>query len=291
MSADRNAYWAAVKDEVAALSDSNVSIEELPERSNETCVVYAVWYEGIGGYPLFAYLTLPRGDGPFVPLFQAPGYASVVGVPSRERSAKYAVFAPCHRGQRLADSGYQAAYPGLLTDGLPGASSYIWRSVVADSLRAIDVFLGQPEVDGSKLAIAGNDLGALVASLRPDVKSLLVVTPLLLTDPPGRASDTFAYPMQEYNDFKRTYSDQWNEALETLSLFDPTAGAADIQANTMIACTGGEICAANDLMGAIAGEAGVYKNEGRGFIDHTVQEDWLAEATGVPITPGPFLPR
>jgi cephalosporin-C deacetylase-like acetyl esterase len=291
MSADRNAYWASVTDEVSALAGSAINVEELPERSNDQCIAYGVRYEGIGGYPLFAYLTLPRGDGPFVPLFQAPGYASVVGVPARERSAKYAVFAPCHRGQRLADSGYQAAYPGLLTDGLPGASSYVWRSVVADSLRAIDVFLAQPEVDGSRLAIAGNDLGALLASLRSDVKSLLVATPLLLVDGPGRASDTFAYPMQEYNDFHRTYGNQWDEALETLSLYDPIAGAGDVGANTMITCVGGEKAVADALAGSISGSSEVYVNVGRGFIDHAVQEDWLADATGVPKTPGPFLQR
>ena len=291
MSADRNAYWAGVADEVYGLADSSVNVEELPERSNDECVAYGVQYQGIGGYPLFAYLTLPRGDGPYVPLFQTTGYASVVGVPTRERSVKYAVFAPCHRGQRLADSGYQAAYPGLLTDGLPGASSYVWRSVVADSLRAIDVFLGRPEVDGSNLAIAGNDLSALLASLRPDVKSLLVVTPLLLLDGPGRASGTFAYPLQEYNDFHRTYGNQWGEALETLSLYDPIGGATDIFANTMIACVSGEKSAADLLAATIPGGADVYVNIGRGFIDHAAQENWLADATGAPRTPGPFLPR
>jgi hypothetical protein len=158
-------------------------------------------------------------------------------------------------------------------------------------LRAIDVFLGRPEVDGSKLAIAGNDLGALLASLRSDVKSLLVVTPLLLADGPGQASDTFAYPMQEYNDFHRTYGDQWDEALATLNLYDPIAGAGDISANTMIACVGGEKAAADTLAGSITGSSEVYVNVGRGFIDHAVQEDWLADAAGVPRSAGPFLPR
>lgn len=284
-------YWAAVQDEVAALAGSQVEVSEIPERSNESSKAYGVSFKGIGGYPLFAYLSVPNDGGPFVPLFQAPGYGSVVGVPAHERRSRYTVMALCHRGQRLSDSTYKATYPGLLTDGLPGADTYRFREIVADCLRAVDVLLSRPEVDQSKLAIAGNDLAALVASLRPDIRSLMVVTPLLFSGTSARLTGDDEYPLQEHNDFRRSRTDDWDEALATLELFDPIARAAGIDASTLIACSNAEKPAADALAQGIAGGAEVYLNTGYGYLDHKAQEDWLADQCGVERSAGPFLPR
>ena len=284
-------YWTAVQDEVAALAGSPVNVQDIPERSNESSKCYGVSFEGIGGYPLFAYLSVPHGEAPFVPLFQVPGYASVTGVPAHERRSRYVVMAVCHRGQRLADSKYKAAYPGLLTDGLPGADTYRFREILADSLRAIDVLLARPEVDASKLAITGNDVAALVASLRPDARSLMVVTPLLFSGVTARLTGNDEYPLQEHNDFQRSQPDNWDQATTTLELFDPVGRASSIGAPTLIACTGAEKAAADALASGTAGGAEVYVNTGYGYLDHKAQENWLADRCGVARSEGPFLPR
>ena len=284
-------YWEAVRDEVAAIADSPVDVQEIPERSNESSKTYGVTFDGIGGYPLFAYLSVPHADGPHVPLFQAPGYGSVVGIPAHERRSRYAVMALCHRGQRLADSSYKSAYPGLLTDGLPGADTYRFRAIVADCLRGVDVLLSRPEVDRSRLAVAGSDVAALVASLRADVQSLLVVTPLLFSSVAGRLTGNDEYPLQEHNDFRRSQSNSWDEATATLGLFDPVARASKIGAATFIACSSAEKAAADALASGIAAGGEVYMNTGYGYLDHKAQEDWLADQCGVARSEGPFLPR
>lgn len=284
-------YWSAIQADATALAGSPVTVQDIPERSNETSKCYGVSFESIGGYPLFAYLSVPHGEGPFVPLFQVPSYASVTGVPAHERRSRYVVMALCHRGQRLADSSYKAAYPGLLTDGLPGAETYRFRDIVADSLRAIDVLLARPEVDTSRLAITGNDVAALVASMRPDAHSLMVVTPLLFSSLTSRLTGNDEYPLQEYNDFQRSQPDGWDEAAATLELFDPIARASSIGAPTLIACTATENAAADALASGIAGGAEVYVNTGYGYLDHKAQEDWLADRCGVVRSEGPFLPR
>ena len=284
-------YWDSVVREVAALKDSAVESEPHDLSSDDTTVTIELRFRGIGDYPLFAYYSRPRSGGPFVPLLQVPGYGSVVVVPSIERRTRYAVLSLCHRGQRRSDSSYKAAYPGLLTDGLPGADTYVWRGVVADCLRALDVLLAQPDVDHSRLAVAGHDASALVAGLREDIASLLVVTPLLFTGVSGRAGATNSYPLQEFNDFRRTYPSQWEEAVATLGLFDPAPLAGNIRADTMIACSASEVPAASAISRAIPGASTVYQNTGYGFIDHKAQEDWLSNSTGVPQSPGPFLPR
>lgn len=283
-------YWEAVVREVAALKDSAVQSESRDLSSDDTTVTTELQFEGIGGYPLFAYYSRPRTGGPFVPLLQVPGYGSVVTVPTVERRTRYAVLALCHRGQRRSDSSYKAAYPGLLTDGLPSADTYVWRGVVADCLRAIDVLLAQTDLDASRLAVTGHDAAAMVAALRGDIASLMVVG-LMFTSLSSRAPGTNSYPLQEINDFKRTYPSQWEEAAATLGLFDPTPMAGSIRADTMIACSAGEIPAASAVSKAIPGASTIYQNTGYGFIDHGAQEDWLSDSAGVPQSPGPFLPR
>jgi cephalosporin-C deacetylase len=268
------AYWQAVLDEVSALSDSAVAVESLPIRSNETSIAHGLRFEGVGGYPLFAYFTVPRGKGPFPALFQTPGYGSVVGVPAYERRSRYAVMALCHRGQRLSDSGYSAAYPGLLTDGLPGADTYVYRSVAADCLRAFDVFTARPEVDSSRLAVAGMDLAAITAALRPQT-SLMLVTAMTFRAAAERAPLTRAYPMQELNDFARTHPGDAAEAADTLSLFDPLAFAPRIGARALFTCGRDELKYVEPVVEAMPGEAQIELRTGRGFIDHGVEEEWL----------------
>ena len=268
------AYWQTILDEVSALSDGAVAIESLPVRSNETSIAHGLRFEGVGGYPLFAYFTVPRGEGPFPALFQTPGYGSVVGVPAYERRSRYAVMALCHRGQRLSDSGYSAAYPGLLTDGLPGTDTYVYRAVVADCLRAFDVFTARPEVDSSRLAVAGMDMAAITAALRPQTP-LMLVTAMTLRAAAERAPQTRAYPLQELNNYARTHPGDAGEVADTLSLFDPLAFAPRIGARALFTCGRDELQYVEPVVEAMHGEAQTELRTGRGFIDHGVEEKWL----------------
>ena len=77
-----NEYWSARVDAARNAAKGDVSIEDLPIRTNETSNAYSVRFNGVGDYPLYAYLHVPKSDGPHVPLFQAPGYGSVVAVPA-----------------------------------------------------------------------------------------------------------------------------------------------------------------------------------------------------------------
>ena len=275
-----DSYWQSVPDEVTALSDSPVEVEELPIRSNEVSTAYAVRFRGVGDYPLFAYYTVPKGGGPFPALFQAPGYGSVVGVPGYARRELYAIMAPCHRGQRHSDSRYSAAYPGLLTDGLPDAASYRWREIVADCLRAVDVLTARPEADEGRLASAGNDLAAITAALRPSVRFLLLSGQLLFRDTAASMSEKGSYPLQEFSDYLRVNPQESRSVAETLSLFDPLAFASRIAAETLVTCAEGESGSVEPLVAALGGKATLRLRSGRGHTDHKLEEDWLAEKTG-----------
>ena len=285
-------YWQSTLDEVAALQATPVRSVEMPLRSNEISTAWGFSFTGIGDYPLFAYYLVPKGSGPFTPLFQAPGYGSVVAVPAWERRDRFAVMALCHRGQRLSDDNYKAAYPGLLTDGLPKKKTYIWREVVADCIRAIDVLVDQPEINSGNLAISGSDLAFQSAALRDDVKVLLTSGQVLFADREHySAKTTDAYPQQEFNDFRRLNPEQWEESESTLALFDLVKFAPNITANTLLAASGlseSSIVSITDEMNA---EVKVLPSTEYSALDHIAQENWLAEAAGESKHPGPFLPR
>ena len=280
-----NEYWSARVDAARNVAKGDVSIEELPIRTNETSNAYSVRFNGVGDYPLYAYLHVPKSDGPHVPLFQAPGYGSVVAVPPYERRAAYVVLALCHRGQRLSNSQYSAAYPGLLTDGLPGEDTYVWGDIVADCITAVQILLQQPNIDASRLAISGGDLALITAALTDGVHALQSGG-LMFADIDERIKGDPDYPLAEFNDFRRTYPDDWDEARATLANYDPMALSGDINANKVMLSAGASEKGYYDgLASALSGEATVRVNLAKGHLDHIAQEEWLADACG--IEPGP----
>ena len=276
-----NEYWSARIESAINAAKGTVAIEDLPIRTNETSNAYSVRFNGVGDYPLHAYLHIPKSEGPHVPLFQAPGYGSVVGVPPYERRTTYVVLALCHRGQRLSNSSYNAAYPGLLTDGLPSEDTYVWGDIVADCITAVQILLQQPNIDASRLAIAGGDLAWLTAAFTDGVHALQSGG-MIFADFENRMPGQPDYPVAEFNDFRRANPDDWDEARSTLSNFDPMALASRVDATkVMLSAGSAERDYYDRLAAAISGETTVRVNLGQGHIDHIAQEDWLAAACGV----------
>src|SRR5688572_20652573 len=120
--ADFDAYWANVMDELAALPAApEVTTNAI--RSSELSTVYDLYLSSIGTYRIYAFYSIPKGPGPFPVLYDTGGYGSVVHVGSYEERQRYVTVALRHRGRRLADKPFAAAYPGLLTAGIESPES------------------------------------------------------------------------------------------------------------------------------------------------------------------------
>ncbi len=239
--ADFDTYWATV---AAELDSTEVApeIELIPLRSSAEVRVYGLRFTSIGPYRLFAYYAVPAsyadgrtegkptGKPPGVEV-RLPGYASVVGVPvgglDRRWTSTRAVLALCHRGQRLSDRPYAAAFPGLLTDGIESPKTYVWRGIVADACRAIDAVLtrGADEIDRTDVVVAGNDLALFVAMLRGHALTSVRAAPQLFYRPAETLPATVEYPLEEFNDYLRTYPARAPAMAQTLAYFDPLAAA------------------------------------------------------------------
>lgn len=280
--ADLDAYWQAALDELAALPLA-AEVDPLPLRSTDFADCYAVKLTSIGPYRLFAYYSVPRGDGPFPAIYHAPAYASVVAVPPYEERRRHVVLSLCARGQCLSDRPFAASYPGLLTHGIESPASYIYRGILCDAVRGVDFLLSRPEVDARRIAAVGNDMALLVAALRPAVAAVVMANPLFYAAA-DLAPATSAYPWEEINDYVRLAPDRAAAVFATLAYFDPLHLAPRVRAAVYVPHErpGGLFTAERlaPLVAALPDGATLYELTGYGYTDRCAQEAWLAERLG-----------
>lgn len=276
-------YWTNLDVELGRFPARPV-LEPNPTRDNAHSTLYNVTLTSIGPYRIFGYLSVPRGDGPFPAVLQTPNYGSVNHVPDYNDRRRYVVLTIMHRGQRLADQPYAAAYPGLLTDGVDDADEYVYRGIAADCLRAAEFLLSRPEVDPERVAITGGDLAVITAARRDGFNTLVTANPLFYRLMEARQRSN-AYPVEELNDYLRAHPDHEADVAATLAHFDPRHHATNVTAHTVLSVgddgslSGQEFL--QPLIAALAGEVEQYPITHRGRIDQDTIDRILAARLGV----------
>ena len=291
--ADFDSYWQTTLDELAGFPAAP-EVTEIPLRSTDFATAYGVRLTSIGPYRIFGYLSIPRGDGPFPAKYFLPRYGSVTdlvpqGAANGQRE-QYVTFSICVRGQRLADQPYAASFPGLLTDGIAHAASYVHRGIVADCCRGLEYLAGRPEVDGARVATIGTDLALTTAALCPQVTHV-VCAPTLFYAAVDLASRTGAYPLEEINDYLRLHPARRDQVVDTLSHFDLRWFAPQVGATTLVMAGADgaalDATALDPMVQAIRGDCQVHKSEHSGYKDGVYSEEWLTREFGLP---APSLP-
>ena len=288
-----DAYWADVLEELSAI-DPAPEVEALHLRDAEFASMYSVRLTSIGPYRLFAYLSMPVGDGPFPVIYFVPGYASVVqtipqGTANQVRG-RYITFSLGVRGQRNVDRPFAADFPGMLTTGIENRAGYVFRGAVADCLRGLEYLRSLPEADLSRVVAKGNDLAALVAGLAPGLTHL-VHSPGPFYNVEEIAPSTSAYPVEEINDYLRMKPKSRKAVLDTLSYFDPRWVAESIGTKTLIMSDedGGILDrrAVHVLLEALADRATYQPTQHSAYKDGMFAEEWVTRELGFekPILP------
>ena len=269
-------------------------VEAIPLRGTGFAATYGVRLTSIGPYRIFGYLSIPTGEGPFPAKCFLPRYGSVVdlvpqGTSNRQRG-EYVTFSICARGQRRADEPYAAAFPGMLTDGIDDAASYVYRGIAADCCRGLEYLAGRPEVDETRIAAVGADLALITAALGT-AASCVVSAPTLLFRTADLAARTSAYPLEEINDYLRLHPEREAQVRDTLSYFDLRWFAPRVTARTLVVAgpdgTALDAAALEPLTGAIREATMVYHSQHSGFKDGVFTEKWLARELGLA---APVLP-
>ncbi|WP_371401032.1 acetylxylan esterase [Kribbella sp. NBC_00662] len=271
-----DSYWAAVDDELAAIPGRPV-LDLVPARTTDEARFYTLRITSTGPYRVYGNLSIPAGDGRFPALLITPRYGSVNNIPHPNDRSRYVVLSLMHRGQRLADEGFTAAYPGLLTMGIDDPATYIYRGIAADCLRAAEFLQGLAEVDPDKLAVTGDDLAVLTAARRPGFSTVRVTDLLFYRAMEARLRSSM-YPLEELNDHLRAGSSA-AALTTTLSYFDPVRHAPAITARTLFAIDNEDWCAS--LISATQ-DAEVYNLTHRDGTDNDFLDAWLADRSGVP---------
>jgi cephalosporin-C deacetylase len=198
------------------------------------------------------------------------------------------------RGQRGADRPYAAAFPGHLTVGINDPDCYIFRGVVADTIRAWEVLCSYPKVDTDHMAMIGTDLALLVNARRPGAKAVHV-TGGLWYRMKEIATGTEAYPFEEINDHLRMWPNQEEAVARTLAHFDPQYQAERITARVLLnrdqaSPTGNDAWFA-PLASRLATEPTFLDMTHRGQIDYDAMDAWLSNELGMPAYPRSWTPH
>jgi cephalosporin-C deacetylase len=284
---DFSEYW---QETLAGLAryPARPELETSPLRSTRFATLYGVRLTGVGPYRLFGYLSVPAGVGPFPTIYYAPKYQSVLeiipqGTANLQRS-RYVTFSLAGRGQRNSDTPYAAMFPGLLTDGLENAAAYVFRSVVADSVRGLEFLMTRREVDPASVIVVGNDLALFTAALTSGATHV-VTAPALFYRTAELAPLTHAYPLEEVNDYLRTFPGRADAVRRTLAYFELGTFAPRVAATTLVmAGAPGTLLdgqALKPLIDALPGRATVHESEQSTYRDGLYAERWIAAQGGI----------
>jgi len=285
--ADFDQYWQQTLEALAGYPASP-EIDVLRLRSTDFATLYGVRLTSLGPYRLFGYLSIPTGDGPFPAIYYAPKYQSVLeiipqGTANLQRS-RYITFSLAGRGQRNADTPYAAMFPGLLTDGIDQATSYIFRGIVADSVRGLEFLLTRHELDTTRVVMFGNDMALITAALHPGATHV-VTAPALFYNTAELAPKTQAYPLEELNDYLRAFPTHAEAMRQTLAYYDLRAFAPRVSATTLLrAGAPGALLSAQTLqplVTALRGQVTVHDSEQSSYKDGLYTEQWMAAQCGI----------
>ena len=280
---DFDQYWKKVEDELASIQPA-AERTELHLRSAPEAKVYGLKLTSLNHYRIFAYFCVPSGKGPFPVIYRLPNYGSVVHIPPFEERCKYISVALCHRGQRLSDQPFAAKYPGLLTSGIDSQRNYIYRSIVADCLRVMDYLVSCDDVDSQKISLVGGDLALFTAALR-DSASVLFYTPSLFYKALHKATATQNYPLEEFNDYLRSFPESIDQISQTLAYFEPMNFASRVKSEVMLMEESeGD---ANDLAVSFTRDIERSDSKHSSYKDGVVLAEWLSKKlqTGETLVP------
>lgn len=235
--ADLDEFWSTT---LAEARGHDLALQVTPVPTGLRLVdVDDVTFAGFGGHPIKAWVLRPAGaassGAPLPAVVEYLGYGGGRGKPFDRlvwATAGYAHLVMDTRGQGAgwgsggdtADpSGSGAAHPGVMTRGIENPSTYYYRRLMTDAVRAVDAVRALPYVDPSRVAVTGVSQGGgltlAAAGLADGLSAAMPDVPFLSHY--RRAVDvTDNYPYGEIVAYLHVHRDREASVFRTLSYFD-----------------------------------------------------------------------
>jgi len=232
--ADLDAFWAATLAD-ARTHDLAVSCTQL-DTGLTVVDTFDVAYAGFGGTRIRAWLHLPAGrTGPLPVVVEYLGYGGGRGLPHERilyAAAGYAHLVMDTRGQGSTwavgdtpdpDATGAPFHPGFMTQGILDPSTYYYRRVFTDAVRAVEAVRTMDAVDPSRVVATGGSQGGgislAVAALVPDLAGVMPDVPFL-ADFPRAITFVDTDPYSEIVRYLKAHRDHVELVHRTLSYFD-----------------------------------------------------------------------
>jgi len=132
------------------------------------------------------------------------------------------------------------------------------------------------------VAITGNDLALITAARRPGF-TVVQAAGLLFYRLMQARERSEAYPVEELNDYLRSYPEQHEAVARTLAYLDPSHHVSKIRATTMLSVGSGGLNGHEwhqPLVGAFTAPVEEYALSHEGATDHDRLDAWMAERLG-----------
>jgi cephalosporin-C deacetylase len=175
---DLDAFWAGALATARAAARPVERTAYLPEAYGPRLVVEDVTFSGADGHPIRAWFLAPRdaepgslacrvtfvgyGGGRGLPLehaaYAAAGHAVLV-MDSRGQGGEWSMGATGDPGAGASDS----EHPGVMTRGIGDPSTYYYRRLYVDAVRAVETAAEHPLVDPARIGTAGHSQGGALA--------------------------------------------------------------------------------------------------------------------------------
>jgi cephalosporin-C deacetylase-like acetyl esterase len=192
--ADYKWFWRHGRVELLRVP-MDARVEHNAEEKNGGMRSYLVSLANVGNSRIYGRLTVPAGQGPFPAIVYLPGAAGGINEFYTGHGRGYA-----EEGMMVLSLNIHGIplglereyYESLRTQGFMGNFSalgaddpyrYYYRRVVLGGVRAIDYLLSRPDVDNSRVAVAGGSQGGglslLLASIDKRIKALALHVPAM----------------------------------------------------------------------------------------------------------------
>jgi cephalosporin-C deacetylase len=239
--ADFDAFWTATLDQARAKA---APASFVPYDSGlATVEVFDVTFSGFDGQPVRGWFIVPSGaTRPLPCVVEYLGYGNGRGWPHEWlhwSAAGYANFVMDTRGQGSngskvgvtpdPDPSGGPQTPGFMTRGVTDPSTYYYRRVFTDAVRAVETAREHPLVDASRVVVGGASQGGgitlAVSGLVEGLAGAMPDVPFLCHY--RRASQiTDSYPYYELVAYCKTHRDEVDQVFATLRYFDGVNFAA-----------------------------------------------------------------